>query len=426
MPEMTNAASNPRFEHLPAYSWWVLVCSFLTFMCFFIGLNTPNVFGAIIQEEMSIDAAQLSLFSTAAMLTFTVLPVFFARYAENIGINKFIPICLGFNILSAVLLIVPFFSETFQGYIITRLIQGATGIMNGPIAAQLCLWFPKNMRGFATGIMMGFLGVGFSVASFFGTHLLQAGFDWKMATIIMTLSTSIVMALVYCVGLKDFKRVYPNADSMDDLLPPVGEEKRSTRFDHLPKPGTYAEVWRDKRLWMAAIFGASTAVIIYGLGYALPQFFMGEKGMDLATANMIVAATFVWKIAASPVGGLMSDRLFKGERWQTNLIGTLGCGILLLSLLVIDAINIITAVVLLAFVFGSLYGGTYWTWPYELAQPQAAYAASGFIVSIANIGGVASVPICGLLTGAFGASAALIFIAIVAVAGVIPAKLMKN
>lgn len=423
---VSGGALQPRYKHVPGYSWWVLIVSMLTFMCFFIAYNTPNVFGAMIQEDLGIDAAQLSLCSTTAMLAFTIFPVIFARYAENIGIRKFVPICLSCNVISALLLFLPFFSTTYVGYLITRFIQGATGIMNGAIAAQLCRWFPKNMRGFATGIFMGFLGVGFTVTALYGNALLEAGFDWKISTIIMTLTTSVAMAIIYPLGLRDFESRYPEADSMDDLMPPVDEKRRSTRFDHLPKPATYAEMWRNGRMWMSAIFGATTAVIIYGLSYALPQFLMLDKGMDMIAANGIVAATFVWKILASPTGGLMSDHIFKGERWQTNAIGTVGCGVFLLILLTLDSMSAITVVVIIAFFFGSLYGGTYWTWPYELAQPQVSYAAGGFIVSIANIGALVSVPVCGILVNMYGGTAPILFIAVVALLGVIPAKLMKN
>ncbi len=427
---MTTLASEevakPMYTHTPAYSWVVLIVSFLTFMCFFLALNTPSVFGTVIAEEMGIDAAQLSLFSTAAMASFTFLPLIFTSKAEAIGVKRLVPICLSLNVVSSLLLLIPWCASTFEGYVITRFIQGATGIMNGAIAAQMTRWFPKNMRGLASGLLMGFLGVGFSVASFFGGQLYDAGFTWQMSTIIMVCSSSIVMAIIYVVVIKDFKQTYPQADSMDDLIPPVPETKRSMRFESLPKPANTAEIWRSGRMWFTAIYGGITAVVIYGLGYALPQFFQGELGMDLVTASSIVAATFIWKIVASPVGGWFSDHVFKGERWQVCAIGTVIGGLLLLFILTLTEVNTISVVVILAFFFCSVYGGTYWTWPYELAQPQASYAASGFIVGISNIGGLVSVPICGLLTAAFGPSAALIFIAVVSIIGIIPAKLMRN
>lgn len=405
-----------KFQHTPAYSWWVLVVSMLCFMCFFIAMNATAVFGTLIQEDFGINATLLSFLSTATMIAFCVFPTFTGTFFEKYGITTMVPIALCMNILSGVLLFIPFFSDTYVGYIITRFICGLTGCLNGPIAAHLCLWFPKNRAGFASGILMGFLGVGFSVTAAIGPVLLNMGLSWQMATAVMTIVPSAVMAIIFRLTVKDFKKVYPDAETMGDLMPPVDERVRSTRYDNEPKATSIKEMWRNKRVWCAALMALFFTLPIYGLNYTLPLFFQNDIGLSLAVASGIVAATFIWKLLASPVGGAVSDIIFKGERNQINMISAGLCGVFLLVLFFVAgsaSVTVLTALSILAFFSASLYGGTLWTMPNDLADKKTAFAVSGFIVGISNIGAVLVQPICGMLIDATGtATSALLFIAI--------------
>lgn len=408
--------SGVRYERIPAYSWWVLIASMLCFMCFFVAMNATAVFGTLIEEEFQINATLLSFLTTATMIAFCVFPMFTGNLFQKFGITTMVPIALCMNILSGVLLFFPFFSDTYQGYIITRFICGLTGCLNGPIAAHLCLWFPKHRRGFATGVLMGFLGVGFSVTAAVGPVLLSAGLSWQMATAAMTIVPSVVMALVFRLTVKDFSKAYPGVESMGELMPAVDESVRSTRYDGEHKAASVKEMWRDKRCWCAALMALFFTFPIYGLSYTLPLYFSQDMGLTLEAASGIVAATFIWKLLASPTGGAISDVVFKGERNQVCMISAALCSVFLVVLLLVAPggnISAMTVIVVLAFFSASLYGGTLWTLPYEISSKEVAFAVSGFIVGISNIGAVLVTPICGMLIDATGTGAsALIFIAV--------------
>lgn len=431
MTEQAKAANGTqvKFEHIPAYSWWVMIASMLCFMCFFIAMNATAVFGTLIEEDFQINATLLSFLTTATMIAFCVFPMFTGNLFQKFGITTMVPIALCMNILSGVLLFFPFFADTYQGYIITRFICGLTGCLNGPIAAHLCLWFPKYRRGFATGVLMGFLGVGFSVTAAIGPVLLNAGLSWQMATAVMTIVPSAVMAIVYRLTVKDFNKAYPGVESMGELMPPVDESVRSTRYDHEHKASSVKEMWRDKRCWCAALMALFFTFPIYGLSYTLPLYFSQDMGLPLETASGIVAATFIWKLLASPTGGAISDVVFKGERNQICMISAALCSVFLFILLGVAPsgnIGAMTVIVILAFFSASLYGGTLWTLPYEISSKEVAFAVSGFIVGISNIGAVLVTPICGLLIDATGTGAsALLFIAIGVLAAIPLARGMR-
>lgn len=405
-----------KFQRIPAYSWWVLVASFLCFMCFFLAMNATSVFGTLIQEEFQINATLLSLLTTATMITFCVFPVIAGPFFERFGVTNMVPLALCLNILSGILLFVPFFSQTYEGYLITRFICGFTGCLNGPIAAHLCLWFPKHRRGFVTGILMGFIGVGFTVTAAIGPVLLNMGMSWQMATATLTIVPSVVMAVVFKFGVKDFSKAYPGVESMADLMPPLEESVRSTRFDSEPKATSIKGMWRSKRCWCAALMAGFFCLPLYGLPYTLPLYLQNDLGLALTVASGIVAATFIWKLLAAPVGGAVSDVVFKSERHQICMISAALCSVFLFIFIGMSAgasVTVLTVLTILTFFSASLYGGTVWTMPWDLADKKTAFAVSGFMVSIPNVFSVLVTPICGMLIDVTGTGAsALIFIAI--------------
>lgn len=429
---MQEEASKPMFNHVPGYSWWVLICSMIVFMCFFIGYNGASVMGPVIQEDLGISATELSMITTTIpFIPYTFFPLIFANAMMKLGVKKWVILTQAFNLVSGLLLFLPWFSDSYVGFAVTRFIQGCTGMMNGAVGAQLAIHFTKNMRGFATGIFMGFLGVGFSVTAFVVPRVYETGVTWAQAIGIVTVAAALIGTALYTFGVTEFHKKYGEQyDSMDDLTPPVPETVRSTRFDNEFKPANMKEALSCGRFWAAGIFGATTAVVIYTQGYALPLFLSMDIGMDIVAAGNIVGSTFIWKLFASPAGGLLSDRVFKGERFQTNMIGTILCGAIMLIMLFVAGgqnVEMLTALAIIAFFFGSMYGGTYWTWNYEMSQPEFAPGAAMFFVFTGNLGGLIGTPVCGMLIDATGTGAAgMIFIAVVALLGAIPAYLAKN
>ncbi|KXX61935.1 MFS transporter [Rhodococcus sp. LB1] len=404
MTTSTLTGARVTYTRAPLYSWWVLLVSLLCFMCCFIGLNTVAVFGTVIQDDWGINATQLSLLTTASMLTFCVVPVFAGKWAARIGVKKIVVIGLLCNAVSA--LLIPVVGESYTGMLVLRLLLGCCGgVMNASLATHASLWFPKNRRGFATGLLMGFLGVGFSITSFAGPLLTDSGMSWEVASMWLTVVPSVACGALFVLTVKDFHKAHPGVPSMDALVAePVGLRRpHSTRFDALPKPGSLAEALRSSRVWWSSLYGAGTAITLYGLSYALPLFLEQDRGMTLLEASAIIGVTFMFKLVAAPVGGLMSDRLFRGERFQTNMIGAGLAGVMVVALPGIPA-STLGIYLCMMFLAASLYGGTYWAWAAELSQPQANYQTSGLIVTVSNVGAVLAAPMLGLIIDATGSA----------------------
>ena len=214
---------------------------------------------------------------------------------------------------------------------------------------------------------------------------------------------------------------------MDDLLPP-DKAAAENKYDKLFKPSTMKEVLHDKRCWASSIYGFFTALPTYGLAYVLPLYLQEDKGISMATASAMIGATFVGKLVAAPLGGLLSDHVFHGVRWPSNVIGHALGGALIIAVGLMTGLkgSALQIMLIIMFTAVSLYGGTFWTWPSALCKPSAQYEVSGLIVTVSNIAAVIAAPVSGVLISYTGhAASAILMIGIGALVGVIPAYLSK-
>lgn len=411
------------YTKTPAHSWWVLLCSALCFMCFFVTMNIPAVFSTVIAEEWAVSVSQISLLTTASMITFAFIPILSTSIASKWSVKKIVIVGMMCNIISSAL--TPLLGTTWIGYFILRFIQGATGgFMQGALATHLSLWFPRRTRGFATGIMVGFLGVGMSVASFVGPFLTGLGMSWQMANFWIGVVPSIIALVLFCATVKDFRALYPNASSVDDLMPPVPEEKTSHRFDNVPKVNSNREIWTSSRCWCAGLYLAVTAIFTYGLSYALPLFLQYDMGMTLAAASAAVGATFLFKLIGGPVGGFISDKVFKGERFQVCMIGAGVAGVMLCAFPFIPEAIVIPYMCVMFFM-GCLFGGTYFTWATEMATPNADYQFGNFITVVSNCGSIVAAPLVGLVVDGVSVTAAIIVVGVVSIISAVMAYFIR-
>ncbi len=414
-------------QRTPAYSWWVLISATLNFMCVFIGMNTTAVFGVEIMKEWGINEAQVSLLTTALMIPFALMPVIASNFTSKLGIHKLVIIGMLCNIGASIG--IGFWGNTFISVIIFRVIQGMCGgIMDNSMVQNASLYFPTRQRGFATGILMGFLGVGFSVTSIMGSWVYNTfHLSWQMTSMWITVIPSVVCLVLYLATVKDFYQKYPGVESMDDLLPP-DKAAAENKYDKLFKPSTMKEVLHDKRCWASSIYGFFTALPTYGLAYVLPLYLQEDKGISMATASAMIGATFVFKLVAAPLGGLLSDHVFHGVRWPSNVIGHALGGALIIAVGLMTGLkgSALQIMLIIMFTAVSLYGGTFWTWPSALCKPSAQYEVSGLIVTVSNIAAVIAAPVSGVLISYTGhAASAILMIGIGALVGVIPAYLSK-
>ena len=366
----------------PGFRWAMLFLNILAYGQFFLTVQLPTVFSSYIQEGLNVSPTLVSLCGTIILGVFAVTGSLGASVTSKIGLKKSLCVAILVNIAGALLVMV--LGHSFPGYVVCCAIQGLSGgLICSAVTTINVYWFPVRERGFASGLLLGILGVAFSIDTFFAPILMASGISWQMGASLLSAIPSAIILIVYFLFAREVEQVYPGHLTVAEMLP--SEEASSPKFDVEKLPKSMPELRKHSYFWFACICGFITGANVYGF----PSFVGGllvEKGLDSTLANAVTGITFFTSILGSPLGGWISDKIFKGSRWQIVCIGNL---IIVACLAIVGISNgtLLAVAMVVAYAAVSTVMGPFWAIPAELGHPSKAAPASGFVLVWGNLGG---------------------------------------
>ena len=406
-----------KLSKAPAYRWWILVMNMLAYGYFFMTIQTAAAFGTAIQEAMGLNATMLSFYTTATMISFALLAGPGGKLIAKVGTKKTILIALAIDVAASAVFAVA--GGNYVSDLVLRFIQGISGGFIGAAAVNsTAMWFPVRQRGIAGGILLGVLGIGFTLATLGAQALLGWGLPWYTAMGGLTAVSGVVIFVLYLLTVREIGTVYPGAMSIAELLPEEAAADAPAR-DTSQLPGTMAEVRRNGKYWACAVVGFGNAFLVYGFGTFLMFLLMNDLVITSDLVTMVISSTFFITIVAAPLGGILSDNVFKGSRYQTLMIATGITAVTLVLIPIIGNASAIIVAVLLMLAYGSvsMILGPFWAIPNEITQPQIAGQCTGELTMLSNIGGIVVAPVFAALIDSTGT--ALICLGICVAVGVI-------
>ena len=285
-------------KQAPAYRWWVLVMNCIAYGSFFMTIQTTNAFGNAISAEWGLSATKLSLLYTGIMITFAFTAGLGGKLHTRIGMRKTVTLALLINIIAA-LLYIPL-GKYYWAIFFLRICQGFCGGFIGAAGvAGTTLWFPIRQRGLASGIIMGVVGLGFSVATAAAPALLKV-MHWQTAIAVLVGGVCTVIAVIYFLTVRSVHDKY-GVDAIDEVLEPdeAAADSGETVTESLPK--TMAEARKSKSYLAACFFGFGNAWLTYGFSAFLATFLISDRGVAEGSVTGILSITFLITIIASPL-----------------------------------------------------------------------------------------------------------------------------
>ena len=193
----------------------MLLLNILAYGQFFLTVQIPTVFSSYITADLGVSAMTVSLCGTIILGVFALTGGFGARLVAKFGLKLSICIAIIVNIIGALLILV--IGHSFPGYAVCCAIEGLSGgLICGPITTINTYWFPIRERGIASGILLGILGVAFSIDTFFAPKIMASGVAWQTgASLLAAVGAYLVtMSLQSKIDEKDIwkllvKRSYP-------------------------------------------------------------------------------------------------------------------------------------------------------------------------------------------------------------------------
>jgi sugar phosphate permease len=368
----------------PRFRWIMLILNVFAYGQFFLTVQIPYAFSTYIMADLSLSATQVSLFTTTILGMFAFTGSLGAKIATRVGLRKCVALGIMTNIAGALLILI--LARSFPGYLVCCAIHGFSGgIICSSMISSTTLWFPVRQRGLATGILLGILGVGFSIATFFAPRLISSGLSWQISACLLTTIPGAVIAIIYFVFAKQVDEVYPGHGSVAEMLPSVKQQAASSK-DEGELPKTMTTLYHTRTFWFAAACAFISGCMSYGFPAFISGFLIQDKGLSVSLATSVASVTFFVTLFGSPLGGIISDSVFKGKRWQTVALGSVMIAVMLL-IAAFTTGPALTIALVLAYMASSMCVGPYWAIPAALVHPSIANDSAGILNVFGNTGG---------------------------------------
>ncbi len=333
------------YRELPAeyHRWkWRVLLAFASFYMFvYLGRFNFGLVIPLLIENLHLTRTEAGFITMAMMWGFGLGDLFHGRLSERFGFRLWV-------MLGAVLTTVFNWLTSLGVSVITLLIPWAcNGFVNAmcwsPAIALISQWWPRQERGKAMGIVS--TAAGTAILMVWGiTGWVAAEWGWRAAfryPLLLTLG----MGILFWFLVRD----RPSDLGLPDYIEedPVSAQAELVSLEELKGFGPYKKLFSNWRFLIACHITGLGNIVRYGLLTWLPLYYTEMGGFDLKS---VVAVTVAYPlgVASGPfLGGIISDKIFKGQRSPMIVISCILTALVLTAIVFSPPQNFVLAVILL-------------------------------------------------------------------------------
>lgn len=364
-----------RYKSMKPWVVWGLGCLFYFYECLL--QVSPSVMSTELMRDFAVTGQTLGILSGIYFYSYAAMQLPGGVMMDYFGPHRLLTLATTICALSTIAFGL---TDNFFMACVARLMIGfgsafaAVGSMK--LAAN---WFPAQKFALLTGVMVtiGMLG---AIGGEAPLALLIDQYGWRQSMIIMG-AFGLFLALLILIVAKDSPHKIKNHTQLDDE--PLGS--------------SFLTLIKNKQLWLVATYGGlmyMSTPVFCGL-WGVP-FLMFKLNLAKATAANYISLVFVGWAIASPMWGIVSNRI--GLRKPPMYIGSIGA--LITSLLFIYApIHSSMLMKLLLFLFGIFSAGFLCAFAIAKELCSKRYVATGLsFMNMMNMIGIAlAQPIIGFI-----------------------------
>ncbi len=409
------------------YSHWrmrIFYACFIGYTVFYLCKKNIAVALPGLSQEYGYSNTELGLLGSSLYLTYGIGKFVNGVLADGSDVRKFLPtalimtaianLCFG---LSAVFITpgeISFFGLPANTILLWLFIffWGASGWFQSAgfpaVAKSLTFWYSNSERGTKWSLWSCSHQAG-TFLSVIISGFLVAHWGWKMAFFVPG-----VTAILVAIWLYDRLRDRPQSLGLPDIET-YNEEPGANETSCDEDSRTYVEIFKqnilfNKTIWLLAIAYIFVYIIRFGAEDWMIKYLNEAKNNPLELAAVKLSSLPLVGIAGTICAGLISDKIFKGQRAPVNLIYLTGVVIclLLLKFNTVSNMDFVLIGLLGAFTYGPqmMIGGLC---AVESSSKKVASAATGFTGTFGYIGAVLSATGTGFMVDKFGWNGAIIF-----------------
>jgi MFS family permease len=327
---------------------------------------------------------------------------------------------IGAVVVTCVASVATAFTRTLTGLAALRVAMGfGTGAMEPVNVAMVAEWWPKERRGFATGVHH----TGFPIGQFLGPVLIGAilvGGTWRDAFLwIPLIAVPIMLAQVFVGTRRNLDRVNGWIDRHDLTVSVRSDDVRTVRNPLL----AVREASRQRNVWWGTLCAFGLLWAEAGVTAFLTTQLVDEAGLDLATAAVVSGASGITGWLGQVVWGSASDRI--GRKPALYII-CIGWTVTVALMPLISSAPVAWAIL----IAWGLFRNSPFPVIYALvidSSPRAASTGMGLIIGIAfGLSGVVGPLVAGFLIDRTGFTVSYLLMAAICLLSLVPAWLLTE
>lgn len=312
--EFTYGYNSQDFKKFKKHAWLVLVSFGFTYLFFYNGRQNINLIMPLMKEYFASDLGTIGVVSSALFWCYAFGQLVSGRLGAYFGYKKLMVIGV---VSSAVLNVIISFQDNLVAIAVLWGLNGFCQAMvwsNG--VGVINKWWPKEKRGFASGIATAFSGVAQAVTYLTVNWCLilnpewgwRAGFRFPIVPMLLILIAFIAFFKTgpEDIGLKAF-------EEKDSPL----ENDASTAEANVAKSGffsTYKLLFSEPKVIVFCLISAIAGIGRYGLLTWIPTYFTEELGLSLKNDMFTYIVLPLGQACAMFVFPFITDKVFKGKR----------------------------------------------------------------------------------------------------------------
>ena len=401
---------NPQqFKKFQKHAWLVLLSFGFTYLFFYNGRQNINLIMPLMKEYFASDLGTIGAVSSALFWCYAFGQLVSGRLGSYFGYKKL----MVFGVIASAVLNV---AISFQSnLVVIAILWGLNGFCQAMVWSNglgvINTWWPKEKRGFASGLATAFSGVAQAVTYLTVNWCLilnpewgwRAGFRYPIVPMVLILIAFIAFFKTKPedVGLPAFEEANKASDTSADQ---VEEEIKKKGFFY-----PYKLLFSEPKVIVFCLISAIAGIGRYGLLTWVPTYFSDALGLSLKNDMFTYIVLPLGQACAMFAFPLITDKIFKGKREPMLVLASV---VAFLGLLCFPLFKTQLPATVMLFVVGvfSMVTGVIWA----IAGDMGGRALSSTVVGVLDwavyMGAAIQATVFGFVKEQFGWSAIFVTI----------------
>ncbi len=303
-----------EYKKFKKFAWQMLLSFGFTYLFFYNGRQNINLVMTQMAEELGSTTAAMGIVSSALFWCYAFGQLINGRLGAYFGYKRFMMFGV---VASATLNVIISFQHSIP---VIALLWGLNGFCQSMVWANglgvLNKWWPKDKRGFATGLTTAFSGSAQVVTYLTILVCLELNTEWGWRAAFrypMLLMVGILVLFGFMfktkpedVGLKPFK------EDDDDAQIKEAELSRELESKGILYP--YKVLFREPKVIVFCLISAIAGIGRYGLLTWVPTYFTESMGLTIKDGIFSSILLPTGQACAMFLFPLITDKVFKGKR----------------------------------------------------------------------------------------------------------------